>query len=171
MSKRNGKKHIPEPQVTSALEWRRLYEESKHGYVITLSSGFVVRLRPVSMEGMLRRGEIPDLLTPMAAKTVFVEVDGHDLTQTMKSVESTFNLLDFICGLAFLEPRIVDEPTADDEISVEYLHTNDKLEVFQLVTAPGWVMRTFRDQQSADVAALQDGQSVRATAVEPATGG
>lgn len=170
MASKNGK-HKSAPMPTPAMEWRKLYEESKRGYVLMLSSGFAVRLRPVSIEQMLRRGEIPDFLSPLAAKTAIAEVPTADLAETMESVGNTFSLLDFICELALLEPRIVEEPTADDEISIEYLDTADKFEIFQLVTQPGWVLRKFRDAQNADVEPVQNSDGVQTTAVEPAAGG
>lgn len=160
-----------ERQVTPASEWRKLHEEGQSGYKITLTSGFTVRLRPVSIEQMLKRGEIPDLLAPMAAQAVIAGIDGKDLSNTLQRASNTFLLIDFICELAFLEPRIVENPTADDEIGVSYLDSQDKFEVFEIVTQPGWVIRKFRDQQVADVAALHDGEGVQETAVGDVTGG
>jgi hypothetical protein len=169
MSKKNGHKAIPDKQPTPALEWRRLVESDKRGYVVELASGMQVRLRPVSIERMLRSGQIPDELSPIAGKSIWSEFSEDSVGTSTNMVLGMFDLLDLICMAAIIEPKIVEDPQADDELSIDDLGTDEKYEVYQLVTQPGWVLRKFCEQQGANVASLPDGQDVRTTAVEPVT--
>ncbi len=164
------------PQVTSGVEWRALREQ---GVLIQLPSGFYARLRPVSIEQMIAGGEIPDLLTPLVTKMFLDGADSVDLEtflvqkgpdKALAEIGQMTRLMDAICVAAFVQPRIVDNPQADDEISIDDLDITDKSAVFHRVQQPTAVLRRFRLEQTADVEAVSDGENAGAEA-EPVVGG
>ena len=74
----NGK----EPQITSGVKWRQPREE---GIIVPLPSGNVARLRPVALDVMISSGKLPDMLTPVAAKTRLKErYHDYKLLQTLR---------------------------------------------------------------------------------------
>lgn len=162
MSNQNGS-HVPTSAellsrggVTSAFQWRRPREE---GFLIRLPSGNTARLRPVALDVMLASGKLPDLLTPIAAQSLWTETNTETLGQQGELAKSYVELINAIVPAAMMCPTISATPTADDEISLSDLDFSDKVAIFQLVTQPVEVLRRFRDQQSADVELVHDSQS------------
>ncbi len=144
-----------EPKPTSAAEWRKAREE---GYVVTLPSGHVARLRPVALDVLIISGKLPDLLTPLAAKSLWIETDGEEIANEAEKAKGYAELINIIVPAAMVEPRVVDDPTGDDEISLEDIDFADKAAIYQLATQPAEVLRRFRDKQKRNVAAVSDGQ-------------
>lgn len=140
---------------TSGREWRKAREE---GYVITLpSSGYAVRLRPVPLHSLIAQGKIPDTLSPLAAEALWGE-DSDGKQDVKELLSSTVELYDWVCRAAFVEPKIVDNPQADDEISIEDVDFNDKSAVFQAALLPGAALRNFRDEQERIMGAVHAGK-------------
>lgn len=166
MNRRNGAK------PTSAGEWRRPYEE---GEVVELPSGFRARLRPVAVDSLIAQGEIPDMLTPIAARMLYEGEELDDVTEKTDLARGYMQLINQIVPAAFLEPRVVDEfveveqddgtvvkerrELGEGEIGLSHIDFADKLTVFQLAINPVEVLRRFRRQQEADVAAGDDGEA------------
>ena len=150
---------------SSGKEWRQPREE---GYVRTLFSGKTVRLRPLDLATMLLEGDIPDLLTGLVYQVLFEGVDapgytpppaGEDAKQAMFGITPTIlPVVNLVCKAAFLEPRIVDEPQADDEIGIEDVELRDRALVFNLVTQGADALRRFHYQPPPIVEAVPDGQ-------------
>ena len=130
------------------------------GTVIKLPSGNVARLRPVALDVLITSGKLPDLLTPIAAKTLWAELDMEEIGDAAEVAKSMSELLNFVCKASFLEPRVVDEEPEEDEIALEDIEIGDKTFVFQLATQPAEVLRRFRERQSRDVASVPDGESI-----------
>lgn len=153
-------------QVTSGAAWRAPRVE---GYLIQLPSGNVARLRPVALDVMIQSGQIPDLLSALAAQSLWAETATATLAADPKLALEYMSLINCIVPAAMLEPRIVESPSADNEIRLEDLDFTDKLAVFNLAIGPVDALRRFRDKQSADVHAIQnrDGDGQQA---EPAGG-
>lgn len=149
------------PRATSGVVWRAAREQ---GYLKQLPSGNWARLRPVSPDLLLSTGDLPDMLTPLVVKMVFEGSDGQEVDrltdpqQMISQAADTVQLFNTVCRLAFLAPRIVDDPQAEDEISIEDIDLADRGFVFQLVTQPAEVLRRFRLEPAGDVAAVSDGQ-------------
>lgn len=144
-------------QPTSGKQWRAPREQ---GELVRLGSGYVARLRPVDVGALLASGTMPDILTPLAARIVYEGADAQeqiDAALLQQSVEM-LEMFNVVCKAAFLEPRIVDNPQADDEISIEDLSYVDRAQVFNVCIQPAEVLRTFRLQQESDVATVPDGQ-------------
>lgn len=147
---------MADTQVTSAAAWRQPREE---GYVVTLPSGNAARLRPVALDVLITSGSLPDLLTPVAASTLFQERELSAIGEQGQVAQQYAELINAVVPAAFLEPRVVENPTADDEISLDDVDFSDKVAVFQLATAGAVALRTFRERQAASVDALPDGKS------------
>lgn len=150
------------PHVTSGVVWRSAREQ---GYLKQLPSGNWARLRPVALDRLLISGEIADLLTPLVVKMVMEGADTVSLDtflnnvtteRALGTVAETIQLLDLVCKAAFIEPRIVDNPQADDEISLSDLLLEDKGLVFSLAMQPAEELRRFCLEPSADVASVSD---------------
>jgi len=147
--------------VTPAAEWRRMREE---GVQQTLLSGRVVRLRTVTPDRLLKTGRVPDILTPIVTKMLFEEVDNDELNEFIKPRDNVAdNLamiegLNVVCQAGMLYPRIVDNPQAEDEISIDDLTLADRGWVFKLVFQPAEVLARFRIESLGDVEAGADGK-------------
>lgn len=141
-------------RVTPAAQWRKARLE---GHVVRLPSDNVVRMRQVPMDLLILGGKIPDILTPVAAKALWVDTDAESLGNEADLAKGFMELMNLIVPLALVEPRMVAEPKADDEIAPEDMDFNDRLAVFQLATQPVEVLRSFREQQARDVEPVRDG--------------
>lgn len=155
-----------DPQPTSGADWRKPREE---GYLLTLPSGYVARLRPPALHDMMAQGEIPAPLVNMAAEVIWegdLEAIGELLTEAEKNeqkrakihktVPDFIKLARIVCRAAFVSPRIVDEPKADDEISIKDLDEGDIFYVWRTATKGASTLAFFRDQQVANVEAVHD---------------
>jgi len=124
---------------TSGAEWRKPREE---GFLVHLLSGNMARIRPVALDVLLRQGEIPDLLTPWVAKTIYEGVDTDELDKLLnvetlvEQSDEMLSLIDAICTAAFVEPRIVADPQAEDEIHITDVELADRGSVFSLAVLP-----------------------------------
>lgn len=166
MAKRSNAPQVAPDKPTPAAVWRKPRLE---GYVVTLPSGNRVRLRPVALDLLILGGDLPDLLTPIAARSLWTETDVAAIADQVELAQGFAELVNRVVPLAVLEPEIVtDVPSGyqfgDDEIALDDIDFGDKLAIFQLATQPAAVLRSFREQQAAGVAALSDGQDG-----EPAT--
>lgn len=140
-------------QPTSGKTWRSPRLE---GVVIPLPSGNMARIRPVALDMMVASGKIPDLLAPIAAKTLWTEIDTDEIGDVKELATGMVNLFNVVCKAAFVEPRVVDEPQADDEITLEDIAFQDKATVFQLAIGPARHLELFRQEQGERLAALHD---------------
>lgn len=143
---------------TSGAAWRKPREQ---GEVVSLPSGNVARLRPVALDQLMLSGKIPDLLTPIAAKSLWTETDTASIGDQVETAKGFAELVNLIVPAAIIEPRIVAEPAADDEISLADIDFSDKLAIFQLATGGSQTLRLFREQQERNVAIISDGEDVR----------
>lgn len=144
-------------QLTPTLgaQWRKAREE---GVVVTLPSGNVARLRPVALDVLVTSGEVPDLLTPLAARMLYGEVGDEELQGVAEVARGTAKLCNLVCRAAFVEPRIVDDPQAEDEVALEDVDFTDRMAVFQVAIQGARSLETFRDQQEKRLGALRDGE-------------
>jgi hypothetical protein len=154
--------------ASTASEWRKMREQ---GVVWTLPSGLRARLRPVSVIELMKRGRIPDFLTPIAAEA-FSEGGGLLKQTVIQQAEHIADLMEAVCMAAFIEPRVIAVPESalksdmqlnelglkDNEITVYHLSPEDWNAVLTFVTAPTATLSFFRAQQAADVEPL-DGRA------------
>ncbi|MBX3081719.1 MAG: hypothetical protein KF716_08785 [Anaerolineae bacterium] len=132
--------------VTSAREWRKLRKE---GVLVSLPSGMVARLRPVSLMDLLRSGGIPETLGPMVADLLINgEVTAPREALTADLVATAADLYTRVCKAAFVAPAIVDKPTDDaDEIEMEDVSQSDREFVLAWCNTPTTELRDFRHEQ------------------------
>lgn len=154
----------------SGREWRQEREEAQEGYVKELWSGRVARLRPPDLATLLAAGQIPDPLTDQVYRMVFRGEIAEPLVDMAKAdeqgappaedIQATLALYEVICKAMFVEPRIVDDPQADDEIHIDDVPLVDRIGVWGLAistTALGvGRLKSFRLQPAPDVEAVPD---------------
>lgn len=131
------------------------YEE---GIIVVLgTTGLRVRICTVDIATMLVLGEIPDFLSPIAAKTLWIEQSEEVLGNNSDLAKEVMRLIDYVVPLALLEPRVVvdREPDYDaNEISLKNIPFADRYAIFSLAIQPTEVLRQFRDQQAQNLEAL-----------------
>lgn len=156
MAKR-ASRPAPKPQrptaATSGKSWRQAREE---GELWTLPSGNVARLRPISLMHLIRSGDIPDILTPVAASMLWDEIDIDKLSGTVEMAKNSAELAERICEASFINPRIVENPEQDDEVALEHIDDMDKAWVMNTMIQPAEVLRGFRMRQEERLAALHE---------------
>jgi len=142
---------------TPAAAWRKPREE---GFLITLPSGNVARLRPVALDVLITSGRLPDMLSPIAAKTLWVEEDVSKVGDVPELAKGFADLVNFIVPVSFMEPEVVTEgEPGDGQIHIEDVDFGDKVAVFNLVTSGAATLRQFRDQQEGNVDVVPNGKS------------
>lgn len=136
--------------TTSGRAWR---EQRNQGVEVTLPSGNVVRLRPVSIQAFLKLPNIPDTLTPVIHDMIAPKEATK--VQTVEDVINFHRVLDALCAYAFVSPRIVEAPESDDEISMGDVDTADKLAVLGLLDKTARQLESFRPQQADALESVQ----------------
>lgn len=140
---------MAELKVTSGKAWRT------KGEIVKLPSGNIARLKkPDPMSLLAPDGDMPDSLIGF----MMSNEDGMDQRPFAEVLPDLLPLLTRIVKAVFIEPRVVDEPTADDEIHANDVSLPDKLWIFS-----DWLMGdmaaqagTFPAQQSRDVDAVSN---------------
>ena len=135
--------------ITSAAAWR---EPRENGFVVTLPSGNTARIRPVALDVMIQDGRLPDLLSPIAARSLWTETDVEEIGKVGELATGMAELFGYVCKASFIEPRVVDgEDLGEGEISLSDVCFDDKAFVFQLAIQPAQVLHRFCEQQTRDV--------------------
>lgn len=118
---------------TSGKAWRANREQ---GLLVTFKSGNVARIRPVGLDLLVRCGRVPDIL--QACIVQLIETGKGDLPReaTLTDESAWFDFLNGLAELAFVSPRVVPEPQADDEISPWDIELADKMQLWEALGAP-----------------------------------
>lgn len=140
---------------------RALRLQRSSGEVIALSGETRVRIRSIPLDALLLAGKIPDLLTPMAVESLWAKTKSDAITNSAESTKEYIQLVNLITSLALVEPRVVDDPHAEDEIAIDDLDLMDRQIIFNVAIAGAEALRNFRKRQTADVDALSNGQDVQ----------
>lgn len=141
--------------VTSVSDWLQPFIE---GVIVELPSGNKLRMKPIAMDDLLRMGQIPDMLTSLAAKTLWDVTPLDEVANdNFKVANDLSELLSIIVPCAVLEPKIYvgDGELPRGMIKLEHLSLVDKLAIFQLSIQPVDVLKRFRGQQIGNVALVQ----------------
>lgn len=147
-------------RATAGRTWRAAREE---GFEQLLPSGNVARLRPVALADLVAQGKVPDLLTPLVMRMAFEGIDAepselHDVERGQEWTAAVLATYAAVCRAAFVSPRIVDDPQADDEIAIDDVDLFDRASVFFISTRGVETLRRFRLGPETDVDAVSDGQ-------------
>lgn len=151
---------ITQPTLTptSGAVWRQPREQ---GYTVTLPSGNVATLRPVALDSLLAAGEIPDLLSPVVAKTLWAETEPAALAEQGELAKGFLELIALVVPLAMMEPIVVNEPRADNEIALDDIELADKVGIFNLATGGASVLKSFLAEETKRLDAISDRENLR----------
>ncbi len=143
---------MPSGPITVGVHWRT---KQREGVVVELPSGMIARVRGVQPDMVIRMGRLPDGLTPLIAKLMEnrrADPDAEDLLpKTLEELSQQLEFMRAVCECALLEPRIVVDPQADDEIAYDDLEWADKELLAQMVLVPLTRLEQFRYQPPGDV--------------------
>ena len=138
--------------ITSGTEWRKMREQ---GEVVELPSGNTARLRPVALSELIHLGRIPNQLFEFSYALMSGEFEATDSPeQRLEQLRQYSQLSEIICKAAFLEPKIVDEPEADSEITFFDLDENDASFVVAWARSPQLTLENFREAEAEPVDSL-----------------
>lgn len=146
--------------VTSGKEWRRLRQE---GIEVILTSGLTVKVRGVGFVAVLKSGYVPDYLTAMVVEAVEGKKFNFPDAETPEQVLQRADFIGELCKLMLVSPRIVDDPQAEDEISLDDLDEADRYCLLSMWGTPTAWLRNFRFGQASDVARLLTQQTRAST--------
>jgi len=134
---------------------KALREAREEGYIIELEpSGTIVKLRPVQLDVLLLAGKIPNHLTAIVSNMIWEKLGYKVADTSIDDKKQHIEFVNCIASVALLEPRVVDNPQADDEIKIEDLPFCDRIMIATYAQQPAEVLRYFRDKQARDVEAL-----------------
>ncbi len=120
--------------------------------------GDVVFIRPIDPGLFLKTGRIPDFLVQIVNDLINKTTSTIDMIPKLSTPEETREWLKFLDELVkdvFISPRVVDNPReGENEIGVDEISSHDKLHVYLMFGRPASLLRSFRQQQIANVAVV-----------------
>lgn len=150
--------------------WRKQREE---GAVGRLPSGRLVRGRTVQPIHILELGEeVPDILTVLALKLFYGKAtkenvfDFHDVTESAEQALKVGKSLRIVTRAFLLEPRVVNEPLADDEIHIDDVEPHDQAFIFDIAFLGADALKEFflaTLEQDSDLESVPAGEVVSQT--------
>lgn len=179
MVSQNG--HTQEIELpTLGVQWRQPREQ---GFLKVMPSGNKAYLRPITPAALMQHmGEIPDHLTPIVADMIFGGVTYDKVRQMIDSMTpeaaqdslqraaKSVEFANTLCKIAFVSPRVVDNPQAEDEIAPGDIDLADRFFVLTLTMQPVEVLRSFRWEPVTDVEAVPDSDEAGTEAKLPGGG-
>jgi hypothetical protein len=129
-------------EITKGSEWRK-------GELVQLPSGKVAMLRSVSLATLVKANNVPNPLLQIASAKIF----GTQIQLKMdeETVKSALQLIDLICQAAFLEPKIVDDPKEENEISLMDVSDEDKEFAYEWAVSAQKPLESFRPEPEESV--------------------
>lgn len=144
---------------TSGRDWRKVRKEP---VLTTLPySGYVVELAHIQLDQLILAGKIPDHLSPVAADMIWVNLGQGKAISEVQAEKKFYELVDFVVGLVLTNPRIVENPTEDDEIAIGDIDFADKIFIYNIATQPLEVLHRFRAGQGPNVEPVQQGEDIQ----------
>jgi hypothetical protein len=135
--------------VTSAAERRNKRDA---GVEIQFPEyGDWVAIRPMDEAFFFKQGMIPDFLAPFINEMI---ATGQAKMPTIEKNEEWLKFLDSLVRFSFVNPKVVDDPQADNEIGIDEVGYADKCFLYGLFGRPANILRAFRDQQTKPVAVV-----------------
>jgi hypothetical protein len=134
-----------QPTTVEALaEFRRNGKE-----IIIPSTGRPVTLKQISLGKLLSEGKVPDILTPLAIKSIYSNISDEDARGFIDAnVESQKAALAHLAAIEL----VVQNALADQ---CQYLMTEltigEKRWIFRLALLPAEILATFRSDEDVDV--------------------
>lgn len=156
--------HTPEPPLTPTRgsDWRK---QAATTTITTLAySGMVVEIGHVQLDQLLLSGKIPDVLTPVVASVLWASVGQGKSEDEIRAEKGFYELVNSVVTAALVNPRVVANPTQDDEIAIADMDFGDKIVVYTIATQPLAVLHRFRQIEEPDVEPLPEGENVQPAA-------
>jgi len=150
------------PNTPTPRDWRAEHAtttETTLGY-----SGLAVEIGPVQLDQLLIAGKIPDGLTPVVSSVLWSTVGQGKSEDEIRAEKGFYELVNLVVAAALANPRVVENPTADDEIAIEHLPFGDKIIIYTIATQPLGVLHRFRQEQKPDVDALPESEAIQPAA-------
>lgn len=174
MAKRNsngngngaGPVAVPEQAELTPTLGSQLRQMREQGVVLPFPSGNNYRVRTVGAARLLRRANLPNILLSFVMNAIYQGVSAEKIDAFMSMNEQEQHALAFLeslrvcCEVVFLEPRIVENPMADDECSIDDIVLADQAWAFDLAFGFARELRPFRPQQEADVGRVVELENV-----------
>lgn len=143
--------------VTSGKNWRSPRED---GVEIEFPSGNVAKIRPLDIGAYIKIGYVPDILKPVVVKVVAEGSAPLELGEEYENSVEWLKLLDALTEYAFIDPKVVQDPFEDNQISVEDVSFRDKVELFTFFGRPANELVAFRNGQKKLVSTVESQQEV-----------
>lgn len=143
--------------VTQGKAMREMREQ---GIVLAFPSGNYYRVRNPTAAGLLRRGNLPNVLLTFVMDAFYNGGTQEKVDQFLSAQEKEENVLALmdsfrvICEEMFLDPRVVDNPKADNEVTMMDVPLVDQVWAFQLTFVPAEELYPFRPQPQPDVVSV-----------------
>ena len=137
--------------ATTVQAWR---EASKPDEV-TLPSGNVALLKPVSLLELVMIGLVPQTLV-----VGMRDINEKTLLDNPGKLAELQPVLNGLAQLAFVEPK-VGKTATETQLGIDEVSMADKLFVFSWCNRRAQPLRPFRSKQDGDVEPVPDGQDVR----------
>jgi len=143
--------------ITSAIEWRKPRVE---GFEFVFASGQTAFIRPIQVDFFFRVGHIPEplvdvVLSALNNQSYRIEVPR---AEQMVQMREWIAFLNELCHYAFVSPEVRleegDEPLGDNEITVDDISYQSKLQLYMYFTRPAEFLARFRPQQISNVGAV-----------------
>lgn len=135
-----------QPKIVSAAQLKEVRHAEEVGEVVELSSGNAYRLRRPRLMSLVAQGLIPAQLVHSAVNAQ------NDAKRSPQDVANVFQLWRAIAPLAVMEPKVVKENPADDEITVDDLPEEDLQEIFIYTQSSLEGLRRFRQERQGTTA-------------------
>lgn len=145
---------------TSGSEWRK---KAREGGLILLPSGMTARVRNIPISAVFTQTDgAYNTLMPLISEFISNKELNEESLETLMETkgEQFFNTLNLFCRLAFVSPRIVEDPQGEDEIAITDLDDGDKMVVLQLLGMPAQQLERFCQVYSESMAGLLSEQAV-----------
>lgn len=127
--------------------------------------GDVVSIRPMDAAFFFRHGMVPDYLAPAVNALL---ADGEVKLPTPEKNMEWLEFLDNLVKFAFVDPKVVDDPHGEHEISIDDVGYSDKVYLYRLFGYPADVLRRFREGQKKPLAVV-DAVKNNVRVAEPVT--
>lgn len=135
---------------------------------VRLDTGRVVQMVIAELEMLYEAGDIPDQLTPIAARQLFPPPKEENVDREKRYFEQ-FGLAKHIVQKVLRSPIVVATPMKPGEITIKQLYRDEIWQIYRLTNDPAAALENFRRQQGHDVETVSGLQNVgRATESTPA---
>jgi hypothetical protein len=115
-----------------------------------------IRLKSIDAPALLRKGKMPDLLTPLVIKLVYTEVPDREIREFLSAQKSKVedalamaDALDFVAAESIM-----------DGTKVEDLTMAEKRWIFRLAMGPAELLVNFRNEEELDVGIVGEVEDV-----------